>query len=415
MAKISTYLDTRRLSKTGLYSLKIIVRSKQSVGYIQTGIQIKKENWINNTIVGTPKDKQLNKLLGTNVATLKIRLLSLSMTKNTNEMSAKEIIEAISPETISEEAKQQSNKKTILEYWEYFVNNKSKERTKEVYNYTLSSLKKYCDIEKLLFSDITYSWLRDWEKWLKNRGNAVNTISIHFRNLRAVYNEAIKENVITQEGYPFRQFRIKTEETIKRSLTVEELRTLRDYDCEQHIRKYIDVFFISFYLCGINMVDLLHLPKPTNNRIEYRRSKTDILCQLEIPKEALDLIKKYEGERLMLSFGEQYRNHKDFLHRMNENLQKVGTMHYISVKTKNGASHRAKKYTPIFPHITSYWARHTWATIAAEIDIPDAVIDAALGHKSPYPMADIYIRRNAKKVDDAVRAVIDYVNSYEKK
>ena len=57
------------------------------------------------------------------------------------------------------------------------------------------------------------------------------------------------------------------------------------------------------------------------------------------------------------------------------------------------------------------WARHTWATIAADIDIPDAVIDRTLGHKSPYPMTDIYVRRNQKKVDEAVRAVIDYINS----
>lgn len=60
-----------------------------------------------------------------------------------------------------------------------------------------------------------------------------------------------------------------------------------------------------------------------------------------------------------------------------------------------------------------HWARHTWATIAADLDIPDAVIDAALGHKSPYPMTDVYVRRNMRKVDEAVRKVIDYVNSNE--
>ena len=56
-------------------------------------------------------------------------------------------------------------------------------------------------------------------------------------------------------------------------------------------------------------------------------------------------------------------------------------------------------------------ARHTWATIAADIDIPDAVIDRTLGHKSPYPMTNIYVKRNQKEVDEAVRAVIDYINS----
>lgn len=68
-----------------------------------------------------------------------------------------------------------------------------------------------------------------------------------------------------------------------------------------------------------------------------------------------------------------------------------------------------KVYNALFPELTSYWARHTWATLAAEIDVPDAVIDAALGHRSPCRMADIYIRRDARKVDEAVRRVIEYV------
>jgi integrase len=299
----------------------------------------------------------------------------------------------------------------VAVYWSKFIDRKDKPKTAEVYKTTLSMLGKYCDLDNLRFADITYTWLRDLEAWMEQRGNAVNTRSIHLRNLRAVYNEAIREGLISQENYPFRQFRIKTEQTAKRSLNVDELRKLRDYSGEAHIRKYIDVFFISFYLAGINMIDLLQLPKLEGGRIEYRRSKTGILCQLNVPQEALQLIKKYEGKERMLCFGEEYKNHKDFLHRMNENLQKVGIMFYEYKQAKNGAIHKSKHYIPDFPEITSYWARHTWATIAADIDIPDAVIDMALGHKSPYPMTDIYIRRNQKKVDEAVMAVIEYVNS----
>lgn len=95
---------------------------------------------------------------------------------------------------------------------------------------------------------------------------------------------------------------------------------------------------------------------------------------------------------------------------MNETLQKIGKTDWIEVKARNNAVHKKKVRKPYFPNITSYWARHTWATIAADIDIPDAVIDAALGHKSPYRMTDIYVRRNIKKVNDAIRKVIDYVN-----
>ncbi len=408
MATISTYLDTRKKSASGKYRVQIVIRSRNTAGFISTEIQIEPKNWSNHKIVGTKQDRQLNKLLDMQVSALKMKLASYATTHNVRAMKGSELAAVLAPEQKRKQVAVKDNT-YLATYWPSFVAKKKKTKTADIYTYTWSCICKYCDATKLRFSDITYTWIQSFESWMEDRGNAVNTISIHLRNVRAVYNEAIKEGVITQEGYPFRQFRIKTQQTAKRSLSVEDLRLLRDYPCEEHMKKYVDVFFISFYLCGINMVDLLQLPKPVNNRIEYRRSKTDILCQLEIPKEALELIKKYEGKELMLCFGEQ-NDYKNFLFSMNKNLQKIGSVRYVSKKYKNGATHKTKIYTPIFPKITSYWARHTWATIAADIDIPDAVIDAALGHKSPYPMADIYIRRNAKKVDAAVRAVIDYLN-----
>ena len=410
MATIKAYLDNRKKSKTGMYKIRICVRSKNTVGYIPTNILIKEKNWHEGRIVGTTQDKQLNKLLDLTLSSLKLKLASIGATHDIKIMTGKEIVALIAPNS-SEKKKKVQDKTLVAAYWSKFIDRKDKPKTAEVYKTTLSMLGKYCDVDNLRFADITYTWLRDWEAWMEQRGNAVNTRSIYLRNLRAVYNEAIREGLISQENYPFRQFRIKTEQTAKRSLNVDELRKLRDYSGEAHIRKYIDVFFISFYLAGINMIDLLQLPKLEGERIEYRRSKTGILCQINVPQEALQLIKKYEGKERMLRFGEEYKNHKDFLHRMNENLQKVGIMFYEYKQAKNGAIHKSKHYIPDFPEITSYWARHTWATIAADIDIPDAVIDMALGHKSPYPMTDIYVRRNQKKVDEAVRAVIEYVNS----
>ena len=70
---------------------------------------------------------------------------------------------------------------------------------------------------------------------------------------------------------------------------------------------------------------------------------------------------------------------------------------------------RGKKGEGLFPEISSYWARHTWATIAADLDIPDAVISRALGHSSENRVTEIYIRRNRKKVDEANRKVLDWV------
>ena len=65
-----------------------------------------------------------------------------------------------------------------------------------------------------------------------------------------------------------------------------------------------------------------------------------------------------------------------------------------------------------YPDITAYWSRHTWATIAASLDIPIETISAALGHFYGSPTTAIYIAFDQRKVDDANRRVIDYVNGY---
>ena len=118
--------------------------------------------------------------------------------------------------------------------------------------------------------------------------------------------------------------------------------------------------------------------------------------------EALAIINKYRGTKYLLDVLDTYKNYKDFVHRMNNNLQQIGTV------TRKGLG--GKKFRePLFPKLSTYWARHTWATLAAELDIPDATISLALGHSSGNRVTNIYINRNQKKVDEANRKVINYL------
>ena len=225
------------------------------------------------------------------------------------------------------------------------------------------------------------------------------------RNIRAVVNAAIDDELTTL--YPFRKFKIKHEETAKRSLTVEELRTLRDSPCEPHQEKYRDIFMLMVYLIGINSVDLFSLKEIRNGRIEYRRSKTGHIFSIKVEPEAQAIIDKYRGKNYLLDVLDTYGNYKDFTHRMNENLRKIGT---VERKGRGGKKHR----NPLFPKLSTYWARHTWATLAAELDIPDETISLGMGHSTGNRVTNIYINRNQKKVDEANRKVIDYlVNNLE--
>lgn len=421
--KIKWYLDLRRTSTEGKGRLYMVIYNNGTSAQIATGLMLHKEEFEAGKVVGVPMAGKLTQMLGIKRAKLQLDIEELAVGGyEVDKMKAAEIKKAVmakrgnDDEEGNGEGNGAGNETAFGTFAEKFIARRGKEKTRQVYEMTLRKMGGYCDVWRLRFADISVGWLRDFEQWL-GATCSVNTRGIHLRNIRAVMNAAIDEGVVPADLYPFRRFKIKKEETMKRSLSVGDLRRLRDYPCEGWQRKYVDVFMLSFYLAGINLVDLMRLPPlGADGVIRYRRSKTGVLCQLSVPPEARAIIERYRGERHLLWFGERLKpgaeGWHDWLHRFNEGLQKVGPSGYMYVRRKGrcGGKQRVKVYNALFPELTSYWARHTWATLAAEIDVPDAVIDAALGHRSPCRMADIYIRRDARKVDEAVRRVIEYVN-----
>ena len=426
--KIKWYLDLRRTSDEGKGRLYMVIYNNGTAAQIATGLMLHKNEFEAGKVVGVPMAGKLTQMLGIKRAKLQLDIEELACNGyEVDKMKAAEIKKAVlakhgnDGEEGNGEGNGTGNETAFGTFAEKFIARRCKEKTRQVYEMTLRKMGGYCDVGRLRFADISVGWLRDFEQWLGTTCS-VNTRGIHLRNIRAVMNAAIDEGVVPADLYPFRRFKIKKEETMKRSLSVGDLRRLRDYPCEGWQRKYVDVFMLSFYLAGINLVDLMGLPPlGADGVIRYRRSKTGVLCQLSVPPEARAIIERYRGERHLLWFGERLKpdaeGWHDWLHRFNEGLQKVGPSGYMYVRRKGrcGGKQRGKVYNALFPELTSYWARHTWATLAAEIDVPDAVIDAALGHKSPCRMADIYIRRDARKVDEAVRRVIEYFEDYARK
>ena len=429
--KIKWYLDLRRTSDGGKGRLYLVIYNNGTAAQIATGLMLRKGEFVAGKVVGVPMAAKLTQMLGIKRAKLQLDIEELACKGyEVDKMKAAEIKKAVMDirGNDGEEGNGNGNGNgngdgngddaVFGTFAERFIARRGKEKTRLVYEMTLRKMGGYCDVGSLRFADISVGWLRDFEQWM-GATCSVNTRGIHLRNIRAVMNAAIDEGVMGAELYPFRRFKIRKEETLKRSLSVGDLRRLRDYRCEGWQRKYVDVFMLSFYLAGINLVDLMGLPPlGADGVIRYRRSKTGVWCELSVPPEARAIIERYRGEERLLWFGERLKpgaeGWHDWLHRFNEGLQKVGPAGYMYVRGKGpgGGKRRVKVYDGLFPELTSYWARHTWATLAAEIDVPDAVIDAALGHRSPYRMADIYIRRNARKVDEAVRRVIEYFEDY---
>jgi hypothetical protein len=199
--------------------------------------------------------------------------------------------------------------------------------------------------------------------------------------------------------YPFRKFKLKNEATVKRSLTVEQLAMLFTYRPKKSAERYIDVLKLMFYLIGINLVDLMSLKKIVAGRVEYHRAKTNRLYSIKVEPEAMAIINKYRGDHLLIGFFDTYGEYTSFSKLINRNLHPLG----MEMDAYYGES--------IFEDLTTYWMRHTWATIAAELDIPKETIAKALGHGGN-EVTDVYIRFDDKKIDKANRQVIDYVNEH---
>lgn len=386
-------LDTRTPKKDGTFPVKLYISLNREVTRVGIGYYSTLENWDDNSYF-TKKEPNYK------IKNMRIR----SILSSVEEKILK--LDKIDPKTvkaiIDKEVKgKESVAGRFLDYMDEFIKTKTNKGTVSVYQTTRNKIAEFD--ENATFETLDLGWLRRFEAWMENDGLETNYMSIQFRNIRAVFNYAIDCEYTTL--YPFRKFKIKSKQTAKRSLTVEQLRTLRDYEVEPYQEKYRDIFMLMFYLIGINSVDLCNLKESdiVNGRIEYYRAKTSKLYSIKIEPEAMAIINKYKGNGHLLDILDFYADYKDFIHRMNLGLKKVGTMER---KGRGG-----KKYvTPLFPAISSYWARHTWATIAAGLDIPKETIAEALGH-SQKTVTDIYINFDKRKVDEANRRVIDFLNA----
>lgn len=250
--------------------------------------------------------------------------------------------------------------------------------------------------------DINASWLEDFDRWLEDGGCNVNGRGVHMRNLRAVVNWCI-DNEWT-EGYPFRRFKIRREETRKRALTLEQVRLLRDWPLDGRQAMYRDLWMLSFYLCGANSVDLLLHAPLVGDRYDGRRQKTGQRYDLPVTKEAREIVERWKGKDYMLCPMDTNRSVKDFRRNWNDGLRNIGRdyrPHY---------GYRVKAEDAPFAGLTTYWARHTWATIAAGLDIPKEVIARCLTHSWGQTVTDTYIDFDWRKVDEAVKKVVELVN-----
>lgn len=385
MFYFTSIIRSDKISADGTTQVVIVIRKKGQRAKLNTGIRISASDWDKTTGLLKPSAigaKQINQLINARIVAARVRAYEIEASRP--DITPPELLPLLKGET------PEDKKDNFLAALRRYTNRPMAERTRDIYLSTQTAILKYRkDAAFLKFSDITLAWLHDFEAFLAKTSPSANARAIHLRNIRAIFNYAIDEGLT--EAYPFRRFKIRNEATRKRALSVDQLRTLINAELPEWQNRHRDFFLLSFMLLGINTIDLCSLRRGDliGDRIEFSRAKTHRLYSIKVEPEAEEIIKRYRGDSLLLNFADGLKNYRMYYNRLAIGLKQIGEALHL-------------------PALSSYWARHTWATIAASLDIPRDTIAHALGHGGN-TVTDIYIDFDQAKVDEANRRVLDWV------
>jgi hypothetical protein len=291
----------------------------------------------------------------------------------------------------------------------------------------VNSLQDFFKSDRVVITDITAKSLKLFEDYLKTErkvfrndkngtpkpitlkpvGNGVHN---YLKDVRTLFNKAVAEfndedaEELIIKHNPFKKYKVpKPAATKKRNVSPGTIKFIRDFKSKskRSLRSELgrDVFMLTFYLVGINLVDIYEMGHIKKGRLTYNRSKTSTrrddkaLISIKVEPEALVLIEKYRdesGDRL-LNFHKHYSSLNNFTTAVNTGLQQLRTELELE------------------GDITSGWARHSWATIATNIcKISKDDVDLALNHVDPqHKLADIYIEKDFSMIDESNRKVLD--------
>jgi integrase/recombinase XerD len=260
------------------------------------------------------------------------------------------------------------------------IKNAGKLSTSNIEKETLRSIQLFFNRTEITFRDLSTDTIYKYQSFLNGNNNSQSTIGIRMRTLRAVFNKAIKREIIPATIYPFDKFKIsKIKESGKKEYFSEkELETLKN---AQLLKKNDiiarDMFLLSFYGRGINFIDLMQLKKTDlyKETITYKRSKTEVIVNFKINDFWKQKIEEYtspDDSIYLFNIIHNDQNSKIYLNNRKRKYLKI----YINTPLKTITTDLG-----IQKKITYYCARHSFATILKFNNISIDIIKEALGHK----------------------------------
>lgn len=381
----SVYLDIRRKKQNGLFPVKLRVYYKEQRKLYPTEFELSEETFERSYGVNKPRQEYKE---------LKRKLVALETKANE---SIAELKSFSFPAFEKKMFRANSDRNNVIYHYEQYIG-KLKEQsqigTAESYQQSLKSIKaflksnsKQVEIKKLPFEQITPDFLNQYENWMEEQGRSKTTVGIYLRPLRAVFNAAIEEGDIEKELYPFsrRKYKVPAGRNIKKALNREALKALFHYPLPEnsHREKARDFWFLSYNCNGINVRDIAEL-KFKNLRadvIVFLRTKTKNTTKSDskpIVVPLTDFIRQ-----IIVKYGNANSNPENYIFPI---FKSARTEEEKRVAVKNFTRFINQHIKPvgkavgITDDISTYWARHSFTTMAIRNGASMEYIQESLGH-----------------------------------
>lgn len=269
---------------------------------------------------------------------------------------------------------------------------KGKLRTAETYLSTHRSFMRFLRQDDILLYEIGQNMIEDYEVWLQEDGLTPNSTSFYMRILHTIFNKAVKQSLLPSCDF-FQNVYTGIATTAKRAIGIEDLKRIKALNLSLYPQLDFarDMFLISLYFRGMSFIDMANLQRKNlqNGHLVYCRQKTGQRLDIKWEKQMSDILDKYPmDDKYLLPVlktpnEENRKFYKNASKQINRWLKKVGTMAEIRIP------------------LTMYVARHTWASLAKQKNIPIGVISDGLGHDSEKTTLIYLSTLDTSAVDDA--------------
>lgn len=376
--------------KDGTHTIRIAVRHNSETRYITTKVCIDNINeFKNGKVVKRPDKEMMNISIRKQLNTCEERLNNIPYNEY---LSCSQLIKMLKEPFISNE---QRTFEQLLDEFLSLIDSETRAKTYKLYKLSLSKYIEFAGNNSLLVH-ITPIRINSYITFLSKKKLSSTTINIYITHLKIIINYAIKMKYVNYDVDPFITAKIPSSKKRDTAITIEELKRIRDYKPTTHNMMVVrDIFMLTYYLAGMNLIDMLDYNFKGATEISYIRKKTmnskDGECQtcFTIPDEARPLINKYMDKKTgKLVFGRysSYESCYNVLARKIKTLQEIG-----------GIRH----------YFTLYSARKSFVQHGFDLGIPLSTLEYCIGQsmKENRPIFN-YVRIMKKHADLAIEQIL---------